>query len=960
MRSRAPLVGRAPELQALEAALAAAGEQAGQVVLVAGEAGAGKTRLVTELLAAHPEVPALVGGCVELSQAAVPFLPLAGALRRLANERGDEAAAALLDGSAAPLLALVPRLSTGDPSGAAQDPLRLFEALPVLLDRIAPTGPAVLVIEDLHWADASTLDLVRFLALTAMPGRLVLVTFRSDEMRRRHPLRPLLAELARLPVVTRVDVQPLGAEQVTELVGSLVGGAASSLPLDRIVDRAEGNPFFVEELVAAYAGQGTAAPSPLDDVLDARLDRLPDTAWAAVEVVAAIGRRASHALVQQVADLDPAALSGGLRAAVEDGALVVDPIGYTFRHALLQEAAYARLLAGDRIALHQRIAHALVADPGLAEGGAQAAAGEIAFHAEQAGDLETAYAASIRAAERASETYAITEAHVHYERAVSLASQVSGDAGEPSLGELRIAAGLAASRVGDNVAARAHYERALEAVPRSDLATVLVATRLLAEMLWIVGEPGRGDELVQAALDDIGSEPGVARAELLAQQGMKAVVRGAYELAEGCGREALALARAHGSRWGEIRALEATGCALVFQGADVEEGLAMAREALALALADGDLDAYVHAGANLSTALDSAGQLAECDRVTEETVRLCEERGFAGAILDFQRLNLCWTLVRRGDWDEAAAMLRRLRFSRHEGMIRNFRWVNAAILAARRGQYDEARLCLDALVSSGGAVGPQWEGPQAWIQLLIGLGTGDEQLLKLGTAALVGAPVDPATIVHYPTAARALADRALADPGVAEEALATCAELADRLAAPPGLSEPMRQERERLRRTIEAESARATGTDSSACWQAVLDVPSEGPDAADCLYVAWRLADATYAEGGDPSAILVPAWERATAIGSVLAADLERSARRARVRLPGMARDETAGVVDHGLTAREREVLALVARGATNQAIADQLFISAKTASVHVSNILAKLGATNRAEAGAIARDLGI
>jgi DNA-binding CsgD family transcriptional regulator len=295
-------------------------------------------------------------------------------------------------------------------------------------------------------------------------------------------------------------------------------------------------------------------------------------------------------------------------------------------------------------------------------------------------------------------------------------------------------------------------------------------------------------------------------------------------------------------------------------------------------------------------------------------------------------------------------------------MVRTFRWINAGILAASRGEYDEARACLQALGSAGGIVGPMWVSPVAWMQIAIGLGTGEDHLVKSGVATLVDLPVDVASIRYYPTVARVLADQAIADPATAPDRLATIEELASRLAVADddALLEHARNERERLRRLVVAESARARGEDAVATWQAVLDVPCDGPDVSERLYVAWRLADALHAEGADPSAVLVPAWQQAHAIGSVLAADLERSARRARVRLPGLARDETAGVLDHGLTAREREVLALVARGATNQAIADELFISAKTASVHVSNILAKLGASNRSEAGAIARNLGI
>ncbi|HWU20697.1 MAG TPA: AAA family ATPase [Nocardioides sp.] len=961
MRSRAPLVGRAPELQALEAALAAAADQSGQVVLVAGEAGAGKTRLVAELLAAHPEVPALVGGCVELSQAAVPFLPLAGALRRLANERGDEATTALLEGSAAPLLALVPRLSTGDPSGAAQDPLRLFEALPVLLDRIAPTGPAVLVIEDLHWADASTLDLVRFLALTAMPGRLVLVTFRSDEMRRRHPLRPLLAELARLPTVTRVDLRPLSDDDVFDLVGSLAG-PGSLVAGDLIARRAEGNPFFVEELVAASATGASSLPAPLDDVLGARLDRLPDTAWAVVEVMAAIGRRASHALLERVAAVEPAALSGGLRTAVQDGALVADEWGYGFRHALLQEAAYDRLLAGDRLDLHQRIARALAEDPGLAQGGAQAAAAEIAYHAERAGDVDTAYVASVRAAERASDCYAISEAHLHYERAVSLLDRVSPEVDGPSRSELFLAAALAAMGVGDAQLAVERGWRALEEVPAADIAARALIIRLLAEMHWFAGSADAGSALAEEALAEVVPEPGAPRAELLAQCAMKAVHVGTgVEDAVPLARDALAMAREYGSVWGEVRAREALGCALVMTGTAVDEGIDHVLEALELARRTGDIESFVHVAASLGTVLEMAGRLSESDAVCAESVAYAEAAGFSGALLDFQRINLSSAYHRCGEWDRCAEILGRLRYTRRVGMVRIFQLMGTAMLAAVRGQHDEVLAALDAMATERFTlVGAMWHAPIAWCRLMTGLGTGDTDLVKRAVVDLMELPPEPEVLRLYPTVARAWAERAIASPDEADDAVAACTELIDRIDATVDLPATMLQERRRLRLLIEAERARATGATARELWQAALDVPVQSPDTAEQLYAQLRLAEAMHLAGEDPQEVLLPAYERAKRIGSVTTADLERLARRARVRLPGTARDETAGVVDHGLTAREREVLALVARGATNQAIADQLFISAKTASVHVSNILAKLGAANRTEAGALARDLGL
>jgi DNA-binding NarL/FixJ family response regulator len=958
MGRRVPIVGRSAELESLRSAFREVVDGEARTVLLAGEAGSGKTRLVSEFLATVDDAAVLAGGCVELGQAAVPFLPLAGALRGLAAARGVDEVSALLTGSAAPLLRLLPRLATDDEPVATKDPLQLFEAVPELLDRLAGDGPAVLVLEDLHWADASSLDLVRFLSTADLSGRLLLLTYRSDEMRRRHPLRPLLAELGRRPDLTRVELAALADEEVVELVAELAGPTAQ-ISLDTLLRRAEGNPFFVEELVAAARDGGAGLSVPLEDVLAERLDRLAEPAAAVVEVLAAVGRRASHSLLRQVVDADDG-LAGGLRTAIEDGVLVTDATGYSFRHALIQEAAYERLLPGQRLELHRRIAAALVHDPSLAEGGAQAAAAEIAFHAERAGDVDTAYEASIRAGRRAARCYAIVEAHAHFERALSLLDRAKDPNDSASLTELYVEAARAANAVGNLQAAIEHYERAL-----GSTASDLVAARVMQEMAetqWTAGDPEGAERTVASALDRLGPEPTKERADLLALRAMKKAVADDWTGAMRGGEAALDVARQTGSIRAEVRALEALGCGQVMAMVDPLAGLANVAAATALARERDDTDSFLHAAANEATCLEYAGRNTDAHRVTVECVDTCAQRGFTGIYLDFQRLNVVTGLMRIGAWDDAATILRRLRFSRRPGTVRVFHVMMSATLALARGEYDEAAGLLRAAQQEMSSnLGTIWRAPLAECQIRLGLGTGDDESVKAGIDVILGLPAEAPVFPYYPVVGRAVADRALAARDELTGALATIDQMVERIR--PGArrtTEEARAAWERCRLILLAERERASGTPSATAWRAVLDVPVDQPQVAEQLYVKLRLAEALRAAGESPADVLLPAYDEARRLGSPIADDLAAVARRARVKLPGTGRDDLAETVDHGLTRRENEVLRLLATGASNREIAEALFISGKTASVHVSNILAKLGATNRTQAAAIARDLGL
>src|SRR5688572_15003620 len=252
---QAPFVGRAAALEQLTAALEAAGSGHGSTVLVGGEAGIGKSRITAELAARARGQGWLVlaGRCINLIGAGVPYLPVAEAIRAL---RGSPA---LGDGPGvlADLSRLVadladPLAAGGQRSLGADVQMRLFADVRALLDALNVEIPVLLVLEDLHWADSSTLDLVTFLAHVVSGSRvLVLATYRSDEARPDRPLQRLTTGLLRARAASAVDLGPLTEGEVTALLEGISEGPVPAGLAATIVQRAEGNPFFVEELYAA-------------------------------------------------------------------------------------------------------------------------------------------------------------------------------------------------------------------------------------------------------------------------------------------------------------------------------------------------------------------------------------------------------------------------------------------------------------------------------------------------------------------------------------------------------------------------------------------------------------------------------------------------------------------------------------------------------------------------------------
>ena len=442
----ADLVGRDAELDALRTQLGI-GASRGQPrapCLLGGDAGVGKTRLLTELrdLAVDDGWQVAAGHCLDLADSGLPYLPFTEILGRLAALRTPTSSSRCSTPHPA-LGRLQPGRRIRHAEGGADDQSLergdLFDAVHALLERAADAGPLLVVVEDAHWADQSTRDMLGFLFGRPFATRVALVvSYRSDDLHRRHPLRRQVGEWARLPGVERMQLEPLSGGDVRSLVHRLHPDPMREPEIADIVTRAEGNAFFVEELVGAMLGE--------------RRQRARGPRRRAAEPARPARRRgprrwcgsppwpvatSSHHLLAEVCDLGPAALETALRTAVEANVLVPSgPDSYAFRHALLGEAVYDDLLPGERVRLHATYAEV------LRTGRAPGAAAELARHARLGQDHRTALLASIEAGNDAMRVGGPDEAAQQFRQALTLTTDPAvgvarrhrrGAAGHPHL-----------------------------------------------------------------------------------------------------------------------------------------------------------------------------------------------------------------------------------------------------------------------------------------------------------------------------------------------------------------------------------------------------------------------------------------------------------------------------------------------------------------------------------------------
>ncbi|HET7516905.1 MAG TPA: AAA family ATPase, partial [Actinomycetes bacterium] len=643
----------------------------------------------------------------------VPFAPLIEALRGFVRELDEPALTRLVPGQTrAELARLLPELSPAAGKGSIadagrafdrlsttpgpwSDQGRLFELLLGLLERVGVERRTVLVVEDLHWADRSTRDLLTFLVRNLRRGPLLLLlTYRSDELHRRHPLRPFLAELDRSRRVERLELARFGAAEVAAQLAGIQGRPVPAELADRIHARSGGNAFFVEEL-AAVAGRGGRAdgelPPSLRDTLLARVDLLGEPAQQVLAVVAVAGAAVPDPLLGEVAGLPEGALLAGLREAVSAHVLLADAADgtYGFRHALVKEAVYAELLPGERTRLHARFAAALAATDG---GGDPGLAAKLAWHWYAAHDLERALPAAVEAGLAAERAYAFAEAQRQFERALELWERAGAPEGGVGMdkAELLARAGEAAANAGAADRAVALVRGALAEV---DAATdPLVAGQLterLAFHLRVAGRPG-AFEAYQEAVRLVPPEPSAARARVLAGLGQALMLRARFAESIATCQEAIEVARAAGSRVVEAHALNSQGTAMARLD-DPEGGLARLWASRRVAAELGSAKDEVRACVNLSDLLEDLGRLEEAVAVAMEGIEVARAAGLARTFGAFLAGNAASSLYHLGRWEESAALSQAsLELGDDEDLNTVTLRQSMAVLDAGRGEFASA------------------------------------------------------------------------------------------------------------------------------------------------------------------------------------------------------------------------------------------------------------------------------
>jgi DNA-binding CsgD family transcriptional regulator len=986
-------IGRDAELKRLAAALAAADRGEPQAVLIGGEAGVGKTRLTEEFLTAARGTGAVaaVGACVEIGADGLPFAPISSALRDLYATLGPELLGAAA-GQEAELARLLPEL--GEQGATRRDPhddsgrVRLFELTVRLLERLGTDRTLVLVLEDLHWADRSTRELLAYLFRSLQRARvLIAATYRADDIHRRHPLRPFLAETDRLRTVDRVELDRFTHDEVRRQLAAILGVEPEDAVVDQVFARSDGNPFFVEELACTLTGAcSTGISDSLRDLLLVRVEALPEDAQRVARIVAEGGNTVEYRLLDAIAGLGEDQLIDALRAAV--GANILLPTdsgdGYRFRHSLVREAVGDDLLPGERSRINRRYAEAIEADPALVRADERAA--RLATYWYHAHDPARALPAVLRASVEARHRHAYAEQHRLLERALELwedapedvraalrpidyaeAYPSSGCDPAAPLGFLDLLAEItvAARLSGEPERAYTVAKRATHLIERTGAVEPLRAAWFWAQRSRLNEDLARGDgweELSRARELVRGLPPSAAHAEVMAMIAAWIMVHKSGSEGIAIARRAVELARASGDRDTELHARVTLGLLQVDAG-DVDRGIAEVED---VGRVGRDLrlpNIVCRAFGNLSSVLEGAGRSAEAVRVSREGQALLGEK-VSNATRAWLLINEGESLVASGDYAAASVPLDRARRLIDRTFMRGGLAIWLGLRALGTGEYDAAaRHHAEARELLVRGTQPQHLIPLRTLAVRLAAAEGrfDDARRELLTGIDLGFPPGTARYGWPLLAAGAAAEAARGD-GADPDVLGRIQDAAARLPRNSGIDAAHAL-------LVEAELAHARTEADAALWAAAEEAFAAEERPVELAGIRLRRAECVLAggareEGADLVVLAHAAAERAGA--RPLAARIAETARRAGVALPsaepraGEGSPDAASAASLGLTARERDVLRLVADGRTNRQIAEELFISPKTASVHVSNILAKLSVSTRGEAAAVAHRLSL
>ncbi|TCC66328.1 helix-turn-helix transcriptional regulator [Kribbella pittospori] len=943
-----------------------------RAIVIHGEAGIGKSRLAREVCR-DPRLTVLWGSCVHFGGASVPFAPISGALQDWLSQADADERERILAGTDG-LTALLPSIGTGGGAADGVDSTRLPMLVDLVLNRIADQRPTVVVIDDLQWADVASLDVLSYLIAGFRAQRLVLIaTCRTEERGEGHPLHSWLADMRRMPYFGEISLQPLDLDAVSNQIEGLLGRTPDIELATEVLARSDGNPYLVELMVRGLSGSERSLPSTvpvaLGEALLATWHGLSEQARLVTRVLAVGGRPTSYAVLTEVASghgIKANQITPSLSEAQDRGVVWNEGGDWWFRHPLLAEVLYDGLSPDQAIELHSGYVRVLESRP------TELTAADLAVHNERAGTIDATFRWSLVAADQAAQLRAPSEEAIQLRRACALWESASPAVRGGRDDRIRLLRRTSTICVRASVADAAFplLTEALSLVDKEReplLACDLLVARSAAR--WQSTSPGMPDladvlEAIELTTDFPASpERAIAFAELSEDETLHGLPDDVLHA-----EESVRIARRSGSTQALGRALVAL--AAVTDSRAPLKSLADAEIAERLARSCGDVDTATNAAIFRFNALHTIGPRSDAAEVTRAAYLDAVSAG-AGVWAYFLAFQAAGELIDLGRWDECRALLRSALAARAADIPGAGVRLSASLLAARTGRTEEARQHFDRALE---LISDDFNPLRPYITRV-----GIELMTAEGRVADSVAWARP-RLTALDQAPDAWDDEVL--PGFAQAAANAACAARDRgdVAAAAAAADAIDSVIDGWPRAPFAHAM--GGVDVQTMNEALLaaeiggsrntpDQPELWRRAADTCGVAgsrweqavaqWRCAEAELTSG--PTSVqardlLRQAHTCAVELGAEpLRRAVESLARRAKVDLstpvPVEREDDDPRLA--ALTDREREVLAFLVAGRSNSEIAKDLFISDKTVSVHVSNILRKTGTTSRVAAAALA-----
>lgn len=968
---RAIVVGRDPELRTLGELADRAVEHGAQIVFVSGEAGIGKSTLVSHFLSgvAENRWAVHIGQCIEYSERAIPFGPIISLVRSVlkgAEGRADE----ILGHHRADLAALLPEWRTDGIDGASLsgDVDRLIDAISTVLIRAAEARPMALFIEDIHWADAPTRDVVASLVHSLGPARvLLIVSERTGAVPRGHLIRTWLAEQRRFPNVHTVPLAGLSSAALTEQAEHILGETPDAALIAELATRTGGNAYFSSELLLAKRSGGMALPSSLADFLTSRLEQLEIDEQEVLRAMAIAGEAVSHRVL--AAALPTVDVGPPLRRLFDMAMIKVEDSEYHFGHALMREAMARGVLPFEAEDLHRRIAEAMVADP--ARGQTLADLATLAMHWAGANDAPNSLAASVVACQAAAKVAAYEPAADFAIDALRKWPLVDDPEGLTGTTRDALAVDVSDWLVASNQPEEA--ERLLADAINSwggdlpDGRRALLMAKL-APILFLSGEPDEASALLDQAVALVGDEISPQAAQIHNRVSRLALLNASIKPAMDAADRAIEIATAVGPERVLVEALttKALGLGVTISK---EAGIELVRESRRRAMAKNLVSQAAHTyRTEMMIIYFREGRTQQSLDVLRDGFEFATKRCGPSLRLDILH-DLALGLVEDGNLVEAAPLLEDLLV--HSGKtLRALAILHTKALSGLlAGDLEDAEAVLGSARKLAMRFASQEMGFQNRLEAELARRRGQfTEALRLIDAALeLQLASDNITFTRESIIEKCRLVRAIS-------------------AADPALAAALRRDAERL--VDDFETRDQGSTPLVALMRLELELVDGGGRADEAGALIARLASNGFGSDAKQTALIHAELLAVERPGSRELVDALVELRRlgqssgmlwlcdaadAITRTDGVSIDLTEivdvtdadqptpepSVPDHGLTPREVEVLGFLAQGLTNKEIGSELYVSHRTISTHVSNLLAKLHLKNRSEAASKFHELG-